>query len=166
MLANFRFPAFLFFHGAIQGSICHRALGGASGGMAQPYGMASRPAVSILRYSRRSCARCLIVRGIEVARALSVLQQDEQSVSAYPIEFRMLAISSGWNEKALWDHFLHGVAEHVKDEIYSLELPAGLDRLIDLAIRVDDRIALRSWHRRGEFPREQMRHRRRVCDCL
>ncbi len=94
-------------------------------------------------------------RGIEAARALSVLQQGEQSVSAYSIEFRTLAVSCGWNEKALWDHFLHGLSENVKDEIYSLELPVGLDKLVDLAIRVDDRIALRSRHRRGGFPRER-----------
>ncbi len=95
-------------------------------------------------------------QGIEAARALSVLQQGEQSVSAYSIEFRTLAVSCGWNEKALWDHFLHGLAEHVKDEIYFVELPAGLDKLIDLSIGVDDRIALRSRHRKGEFPREHV----------
>ncbi len=89
--------------------------------------------------------------GIEAARALSVLQQGEQSVSAYSIEFQTLAVSCGWNENALWDHFLHGLAEHVKDEIYSLELPVGLDKLIDLAIRVDDQIALRS-RQKGDFP--------------
>jgi len=43
----------------------------------------------------------------------------------------------------------------VKDEIYSLELPVGLDKLVDLAIRVDDRIALRSRYRKGGFPRER-----------
>ncbi len=94
-------------------------------------------------------------RGIEAARALSVLQQGEQSVSAYSIEFRTLAVSCGWNEKALWDHFLHRLAENVKDEIYSLELPVGLDKLVDFAIRVDDRIALRSRHRKRGFPRER-----------
>ncbi|KAL0171008.1 hypothetical protein M9458_035604, partial [Cirrhinus mrigala] len=83
-------------------------------------------------------------------------EQGELSVSVYSIEFRTLAASCGWNEKALWDHFLHGLAEHVKDEIYSLELPAGLDGLIDLAIQVDDRITLRSRHRRGGFPRERV----------
>ncbi len=95
-------------------------------------------------------------RGIEVARALSVLHQGKQSVSAYSIEFRNVAAFCGWNEKALWDPFLHSLAEHVKDEIYSLELPAGLDKLIDLTIRVDDRIALRSRPRRGRFPRERI----------
>uniref|UniRef100_A0A8C2EBD4 Gypsy retrotransposon integrase-like protein 1 n=1 Tax=Cyprinus carpio TaxID=7962 RepID=A0A8C2EBD4_CYPCA len=95
-------------------------------------------------------------RGIEAARALSLLQQGEQSVSGYSIQFRTLATSCGWNEKALWDHFLHGLAEHVKDEIYSLELPSGLDELIDLAIRVDDRITLRSRHRREGIPHEHL----------
>uniref|UniRef100_A0A9J7XNI1 ribonuclease H n=1 Tax=Cyprinus carpio carpio TaxID=630221 RepID=A0A9J7XNI1_CYPCA len=95
-------------------------------------------------------------RGIEAARALSLLQQGEQSVSSYSIQFRTLATSCGWNEKALWDHFLHGLAEHVKDEIYSLELPSGLDELIDLAIRVDDRIILRSRHQREGIPHEHL----------
>ncbi len=45
-------------------------------------------------------------RGIEAARALLLLQQGEQSVSRYSIEFRTLAASCGWNEKALWDHLL------------------------------------------------------------
>ncbi len=85
--------------------------------------------MSLLRHFRRSCARSFdrSARGIEVARALSVLHQGEQSVSSYSIKFHMLAVSCGCNKKALWDHFLHGLAEQVKDEIYSLELPAGLD---------------------------------------
>ncbi len=89
-------------------------------------------------------------RGTEAARALALLRQRESSVSSYSIEFRSLA----WNDKALWDHFLHGLAEHIKDEIYSLELPSSLDGLIDLAIRVDNRISLRSRHRRSGFPPE------------
>ncbi len=93
-------------------------------------------------------------QGIEAARALALLRQRESSVSSYSIEFRTLAASCGWNDKALWDHFLHGLAEHIKDEIYSLELPSSLDGLIDLAIRVDNRISLRSRHRRSGFPPE------------
>ncbi len=93
-------------------------------------------------------------QGTEAARALALLRQRESSVSSYSIEFRTLAESCGWNDKALWDHFLHGLAEHIKDEIYSLELPSSLDGLIDLAIRVDNRISLRSRHRRSGFPPE------------
>ncbi len=93
-------------------------------------------------------------QGTEAARALALLRQRESSVSSYSIEFRTLAASCGWNDKALWDHFLHGLAKHIKDEIYSLELPSSLDGLIDLAIRVDNRISLRSRHRRSGFPPE------------
>ncbi len=93
-------------------------------------------------------------RGTEAARALALLRQRESSVSSYSIEFRTLAASCGWNDKALWDNFLHGLAEHIKDEIYSLELPSSLDGLIDLAIRVDNRISIRSRHRRSGFPPE------------
>lgn len=88
----------------------------------------------------------------EVARALSLLQQGARSVSEYSIEFRTLAASCGWNSKAQWDHFLHGLAEYIKDEIYSLELPPALDGLVDLAIRVDNRISIHSQHRRAGFP--------------
>ena len=74
----------------------------------------------------------------EAARVLTALQQAERSVADYSIEFRTLAASSGWNAKAQWDHFLHGLAEYIKDEIFSLELPSTLDGLVDLAIRVDN----------------------------
>ncbi len=66
----------------------------------------------------------------------------------------MPTASCGWNDKALWDHFLHGLAEHIKDEIYSLELPSSLDGLIDLVIRVDNQISLHSRHQRSGFPPE------------
>ncbi len=79
-----------------------------------------------------------------------LLRQGTRTVSDYAIEFRTLAASSGWNSRALWDHFLHGLAEHIKDEIYSLELPPSLDGLVELATRVDFRLALRSQHRNME----------------
>ncbi len=85
--------------------------------------------------------------GNEAARALSLLRQGTRTVSDYAIEFRTLAASSGWNSRALWDHFLHGLAEQIKDEIYSQELPPSLDGLVELATRVDLRLALRSQHR-------------------
>lgn len=39
--------------------------------------------------------------------------------------------------------FFHGLANHIKDEIYVMELPETLDDLIDLAIKVDYRLQLR-----------------------
>ncbi|KAL0153910.1 hypothetical protein M9458_050779, partial [Cirrhinus mrigala] len=49
-----------------------------------------------------------------------------------------------WNLEAQWDMFLHGLADYIKDEICSLELPTSLDGLVDLAIRVDTRLPCKS----------------------
>lgn len=58
----------------------------------------------------------------------------------YTIEFHTLAVECRWNSEAQWDMFLHGLADHIQDEIYTLELPSSWDDLIDLAIRVDSRL--------------------------
>ncbi len=153
VLAYFRSPALLFSHGAIQVSVRHHALGGSSEGVGNGHVGWRAGLLCIFEAFSEELRRCSITR-------LGALRRHEpcrcfsraSSPCLYSIEFRTLAASCGWNEKALWDNFLHGLAEHVKDEIYSLELPAGLDGLIDLAIRVDDRIALHSRHRRGDFP--------------
>ncbi|XDV17972.1 hypothetical protein PO909_023760 [Leuciscus waleckii] len=77
------------------------------------------------------------VAGKEAARVLADLRQDHRSVTDYSIEFRTLAAECKWNSEAQWDMFLHGLADRIQNEIYTLELPATLDGLIDLAIRVD-----------------------------
>ncbi|KAI2666212.1 Transposon Tf2-6 polyprotein [Labeo rohita] len=73
----------------------------------------------------------------------SELRQGNRSVTDYSIEFRTLAAECGWNSEAQWDMFLYGLSDFIKDEIYSLELPTGVDSLIDLAIRVDTRLQRR-----------------------
>ena len=83
------------------------------------------------------------VAGREAARQLADLRQDQQSVSDYSIEFRTLAAECKWNEEAQWDMFLHGLADRVQREIYTLELPKTLDGLIELALRVDARLQQR-----------------------
>ncbi|KAL0166247.1 hypothetical protein M9458_038091, partial [Cirrhinus mrigala] len=75
--------------------------------------------------------------GREAARTLMDLRQGERSVSDYSIKFRTLAAECKWNEEAQWDMFLHGLADRVQKEIYALDLPANLNGLIDLALRVD-----------------------------
>ncbi|KAI2668743.1 Transposon Ty3-I Gag-Pol polyprotein [Labeo rohita] len=79
--------------------------------------------------------------GREAARTLMDLRQGERSVSDYSIEFRTLAAECQWNEEAQWDMFLHGLADRVQKEIYALDLPANLNGLIDLALRVDSRLS-------------------------
>ncbi|KAI2645588.1 Transposon Tf2-9 polyprotein [Labeo rohita] len=76
----------------------------------------------------------------EAARLLAELRQGNRTVTDYSIEFRTLAAECGWNSEAQWDMFLYGLSDFIKDEIYSLELPTGVDSLIDLAIWVDTRL--------------------------
>ncbi|MGL5581798.1 MAG: retropepsin-like aspartic protease family protein, partial [Cetobacterium sp.] len=88
--------------------------------------------------------------GAEASRLLSSLRQGRRSVTDFSIEFRTLATTSGWNEPALHARFLEGLNAEVHDEVYSREIPAGLDALIDLALRVEKRLDGRRRARRLE----------------
>ncbi len=160
MLSNLLAAAVLFSHGALLGGFHHHAPGGASERVGDGH-VGQRTRLLFLLWQLLGGDRS--AQGTEAARALELLRQRESSVSSYSIVFRTLAASCGWNDKALWDHFLHGLAEHIKDEIYSLEIPSSLDGLIDLAIRVDNRISLRSRHLRSGFPPEPRQERRATC---
>ncbi len=96
---------------------------------------------SLSQEMRRVFDRALV--GCEAARMLADLRQGEQSVSDYSIQFRTLAAECEWNEKAQWDMFLHGLADRIQQRIYTVELPTGVDELVDLALRVDARLQQR-----------------------
>ncbi len=96
---------------------------------------------SLSQEMRRVFDRALV--GREAARMLADLRQGEQSVSDYSIQFRTLAAECEWNERAQWDMFLHGLADRIQREIDVMELPPGLDELVDLALRVDARLQQR-----------------------
>ncbi len=96
---------------------------------------------SLSQEMRRVFDRALV--GREAARMLADLRQAEQSVSDYSIQFRTLAAECEWNERAQWDMFLHGLADRIQREIDVVELPPGLDELVDLALRVDARLQQR-----------------------
>ena len=57
------------------------------------------------------------VSGREAAQKLLQLRQDTLSVTDYAVEFCMLAVEGTWNSEALFDTFLHGLLEEVKDEL-------------------------------------------------
>ncbi|KAI2668694.1 Transposon Tf2-6 polyprotein [Labeo rohita] len=82
-----------------------------------------------------------VLRLVLGARRRDEADRGERSVSDFSIEFRTLAAECRWNEEAQWDMFLHGLADRVQREIYALELPADLNGLIDLALRVDARLS-------------------------
>ncbi len=88
-------------------------------------------------------------------RGLFHLCQGTRSVSDYSIEFRTQALRSNWNVSALCDAFLHGLADYIKDELVSYDLPATLDELIGLATWVDHRVQARRREKRQEASEHQ-----------
>jgi len=76
----------------------------------------------------------------EKARELSRLTQGRDSVCDYAIRFRTLAVESGWDNTALYDIFLKGLATRIQELLLPVDLPADLDSLISLAIRTDNRV--------------------------
>ncbi|KAK5885830.1 hypothetical protein CesoFtcFv8_016927 [Champsocephalus esox] len=78
--------------------------------------------------------------GREVARGLFNLVQGGRSVSDYSIEFRTIAAESNWNASSLLDAFYNGLSDRLKDELAARDLPADLDELVALSIRIDCRL--------------------------
>lgn len=97
--------------------------------------------------------------GREAAREMLRIRQGARSVSDYAIQLRTLAATTAWNPDALYDVFLYGLSEEVKDELATRELPVGFQELVDLSIRIDSRIRQRrqeryppgAWRRQGEL---------------
>ena len=75
--------------------------------------------------------------GREAARELMGIRQGNQSVSDYAIRFRTLATDSGWNEESLFDAFLYGLAEPIRDQLVNRDLPANVNSLIELTVKID-----------------------------
>ncbi|KAK0151824.1 hypothetical protein N1851_006805 [Merluccius polli] len=65
----------------------------------------------------------------EKAQELSSLKQGSGSVCDFAIRFRTLAAESGWNDTALYDVFLKGLAAPLQDLLVPLDLPSDVDSL-------------------------------------
>lgn len=76
----------------------------------------------------------------DAAKRLLNLRQSQRSVADYSVEFRILAAEAGWNDEALRGVFLHGLCEQLKDELAVRDETNSLDALINLSIRLDNRM--------------------------
>ena len=56
------------------------------------------------------------------------------------MDLQTLATTSGWESRALYDAFINGLSERIKEELLMRELPDDITSLIDLAIHVDTRL--------------------------
>lgn len=81
--------------------------------------------------------------GPDAACGLMRMCQGEWSVADFAIDFRTRARESSWNSSAFCEAFLHSLADYIKGEMVSYELPTSLDGLIELATRIDLRIQSR-----------------------
>lgn len=91
------------------------------------------------------------VHGREAARELLQMRQGRRSAADYAIDFRTLAISTGWNQQALYDVFFNGLSDAIQDEVATRDPPSTFDELVELATRIDKRLRQRRAGR--ELPR-------------
>lgn len=89
------------------------------------------------------------VRGQDAAHRLLQIRQGARSVAEYAVEFRSLAVESGWNKEALVPAFHRGLHEGIQDELAAREDIVDLEPLISLAIRIDSRLRERRRRKPG-----------------
>ncbi|KAK3524756.1 hypothetical protein QTP86_002500 [Hemibagrus guttatus] len=75
-----------------------------------------------------------------VGEELCRLQQGKLTVPEYAFQFRTLAAKSGWNEQALLAAYRQGLNPQVRLHLTAYEDAIGLERLIQLSIRVAARM--------------------------
>ncbi|ROL42288.1 Transposon Tf2-6 polyprotein [Anabarilius grahami] len=68
------------------------------------------------------------------------LKQRSMSVNEYALQFRTLAAASGWNEQALITSYRQGLEPSVRLHLAAYEDSIGLERVIQLSIRVGSRM--------------------------
>ncbi|ROL54060.1 Retrotransposon-like protein 1 [Anabarilius grahami] len=68
------------------------------------------------------------------------LKQGNRNVTDYTLQFRTLAASSGWNEQALITTYRQGLEPNLRLHLAAYEDSEGLERFIQLALRVGSRM--------------------------
>jgi Ty3 transposon capsid-like protein len=74
------------------------------------------------------------------------------SVAAYSADFRRISTNTSWNDAALNAQFYRGLKDPVKDELAKIEKPETLDSLIEIAVRLDNRLHERRMERDNLAP--------------
>ncbi|KAK3531831.1 hypothetical protein QTP70_029712 [Hemibagrus guttatus] len=75
-----------------------------------------------------------------IGEELYNLKQGKMSVNEYALQFRTLATKSGWNEQALLTSYRQGLDPQVRLHLPAYEDSIGLERFIQLSIRVATRM--------------------------
>ena len=73
--------------------------------------------------------------------------------SIYTIQFHQDLLQAGINDEGLIQLFYKGLKEEVKDELYYLDRPAILDKYIEIAIQIDDRLYIQKQQKKNNRKR-------------
>lgn len=95
------------------------------------------------------------------AKRLLALRQGSQSAAEYAVDFHILAADVAWGEDALGSVFSEGLNEGLKDALAYHDVPTRFDALVELAIRLDNRLSERR-RDRGHASRLPPQHRSRT----
>ena len=76
----------------------------------------------------------------EAAVRLVNLIQGKKSVAEYSIAFRSIASATGWADPPLITTFIRSLSESVKDALAMIDIPKTLDAVVQIAIRIDNRV--------------------------
>ena len=85
-------------------------------------------------------------------RKIRALKQGKGLVSQYSIEFRLLAQDLLWNEAALMDQYMEGLADGILDELEHVDRPNMLQELITLCLHIDGCLESRHLAQGGSHP--------------
>ena len=80
---------------------------------------------------------------------LALLHQTK-SASTYATQFRQDSLQASINDEGLIQLFYKGLKEEVKDELYRLNRPATLDKYIEIAIQIDDRLYIQKQQKKND----------------
>nr|XP_029508128.1 uncharacterized protein LOC115122985 [Oncorhynchus nerka] len=72
-----------------------------------------------------------------------------RSAQEFALNFRTLAASAGWNERAMIDHYRCSLREDVLRELACRDTTLTLDQLVDISIQLDNLLATRKRLDRG-----------------
>ena len=77
---------------------------------------------------------------VRAGRSIRQLRQGSRSVRDYTTDFQILAQDLDWNEPALVDQYVTGLADEVLDELTHTDRPRALGELVQLCYRIDSRL--------------------------
>lgn len=72
------------------------------------------------------------------AHRMFTLKQGKRSVANFSVDFWILAVETGWEEKVLRGAFLNSLNGGLKRELATKELPKTLEALVNMCIRLDN----------------------------